>query len=275
MEYGFKEDLRPFPAPTSLSLHFCTEVIIFRKEKKMNSTRKIAVTTGVVFIIATVAALLAAGVDPILTGTDYLTKVSANANQVAVDAFFYLIAAFTSVGIAILMYPVMKGSNAGLALGSVVFRTVEAVFYMVAVVSLLSLLTLSQQFTTAGVADRSSLQAVGGFLLSLRAHATLLAVFAFSLGAFLYYYLFFQSRLVPRWLSGWGIVATILMMTACVLSFFSGNPITGYTLLVIPIALQEMVLAVWLIAKGFSPSAIEPESAKTDIGEKKVSVSAA
>lgn len=231
----------------------------------MNLTRKIAVITGVVFIIATVAALLAAGVEPILTGTDYLTKVSANANQVAVDALFYLIAAFTSVGIAILMYPVMKGANAGLAFGSVVFRTIEAVFYMVAVVSLLSLLTLSQQFTTAGAADRTSLQAVGGLLLSLRSHATLLAVFAFSLGAFMYYYLFFLSRLIPRWLSGWGIVAIILMMAACVLSLFSDNPITGYTLLVIPIALQEMVLAVWLIVKGFSPSVTVSDSAKTDI----------
>ena len=241
----------------------------------MNSTRKIAVVTGVIFIIATVAALLAAAVEPILTGTDYLTKISANANQVATDAFFYLIAAFTSLGIAISLYPVLKGSNAGLALGSVVFRTLEAVFYMVAVVSLLSLLTLSQQFTAAGAPDRTSLQAVGSLLLSLRDHATLLGVFAFSLGAFMYYYLFFQSRLIPRWLSGWGIVAIILMLVACLLALFSDNPVTGYTLLVIPIALQEMVLAVWLIVKGFNPSAIASESARTDIGGKKVSSSAA
>jgi hypothetical protein len=157
----------------------------------------------------------------------------------------------------------MKGSNTSLAFGSVVFRTIEAVFYMVAVVSLLSLLTLSRQFTIAGAADRFPLQAVGGFLLSLRGHATLLGVFAFCVGAFMYYYLFFQSRLIPRWLSGWGIVAIILMMTACVLSFFSGNPITGYTLLVIPIALQEMVLAVWLIVKGFSPAAIVSQATTT------------
>ena len=249
--------------------------MVQKRRFKLNSTRKIAVVTGVIFIIATVAALLAAAVEPILTGTDYLTKISANANQVATDAFFYLIAAFTSLGIAISLYPVLKGSNAGLALGSVVFRTLEAVFYMVAVVSLLSLLTLSQQFTAAGAPDRTSLQAVGSLLLSLRDHATLLGVFAFSLGAFMYYYLFFQSRLIPRWLSGWGIVAIILMLVACLLALFSDNPVTGYTLLVIPIALQEMVLAVWLIVKGFNPSAIASESARTDIGGKKVSSSAA
>jgi hypothetical protein len=218
----------------------------------MNSNRKIAVITGVVFIIATVTALLGAAVDPVLTGTDYITKISANEHQVAASALYYLIAAFTSVGIAIVMYPVMKGSNANLAFASVVFRTIEAVMYMIAVLSLLCLLTLSQQFTTSGSVDQMSLQAVGDFLLSIRNHATLLGVFAFCLGAFMYYTLFFQSKLIPRWLSGWGIIAIILMFSACISSLFSNKPITGYVLLVIPIAVQEMVLAVWLIAKGFN-----------------------
>jgi len=220
----------------------------------MNSIRKTEVITGVLFIIATVAALLAAALVPVLTGADYLSYVSENANKVAAAAFFYLIAAFGSAGIAISMYPVMKGSNVSLALGSVIFRAMEAVLYMVAVVSLLSMLKLSQNFTNAGVADRSSLQAIGDSLRNARDLATLTAVFAFSLGAFMYYYLFFQSRLIPRWLSGWGFAAIILLMTACVLALFSGKPVTGYTLLVIPIALQEMVLAVWLIVKGFNPS---------------------
>ena len=228
----------------------------------MNSSRKIPATTGVIFIVATVAALLASMVDPILTGTDYLTKVSANANQVATDAFFYLIAAFASVGIAISLYPVLKNWNAGLALGSVVFRTIEAVFYTIAVVSLLSVLSLSQNFITAAATDRAALKAVGDSLVSVRDHATLLGVFAFCLGAFMYYCLFFQSRLIPRWLSGWGIVAIILMMSACVLALFSNSPVTGYTLLILPIAVQEMVLAVWLIVKGFNPSGFEPALTK-------------
>jgi hypothetical protein len=221
----------------------------------MNSIRNISIITGVVFIIATVTALLAATVEPVLTGSDYLAKVSANVNQVTRGAFFYLIAAFTSVGIAILMYPIMKVSNAELALGSVVFRTIEAVMYMVAVVDLLSVLSLGQDFATAGTVDRTALRAVADSLLSRREHATLAGVFAFCVGAFMYYYLFFRSRLIPRWLSGWGIVAIILMIAACISSLFSNSPVTGYTLLILPIAVQEMVLAVWLIVKGFNPSA--------------------
>jgi hypothetical protein len=231
------------------------------------SFRKIAVITGVIFIIATVVVFVADALTPGLTGTDYLTRFSAHPNQVAAGAFAYLVSAFASGGIAIAMYPVMKESNAGLALGSVVFRALEAVFYMVEVVSLLSLLTLGQQFTTAGAADRASLQAISDSLVSVRDHAALVAVFAFCLGAFMYYYLFFQSRLIPRWLSGFGIVAIMLMMAACVLALFSGNRITSYIPLAFPIFLQEMVLAVWLIVKGFNPSAIVSGSANTASNE--------
>lgn len=219
----------------------------------MDTTRKIAITAGVVFITATVAVLLAGVFVPDLTGADYLTSLSATTNQVAVGALLFLIAYFASAGIAVVMYPVMKQYHAGLALGSVIFRTIEAVFYIVALLCLLSLLTLSQGVSAAGAADRTSLQAAGDVLLSLRQHAILAAVFAFCLGASMYYTLFFQSRLIPRWLSGFGIVAIILMLAACVLALFSDNLVSSYIPLAFPIFLQEMVLAVWLIAKGFSP----------------------
>jgi hypothetical protein len=138
---------------------------------------------------------------------------------------------------------------------------------MIVVVCLMSLLTLSQQFTTMAAADRTSLQAIGDLLVSTRDHAGLLAVFAFCLGALMYYYLLFQSRLVPQWLSGFGIVAIILMMAACVLALFSGNRITSYIPLAAPIAVQEMVLGVWLIVKGFTPSVSASRSGKKETNE--------
>jgi hypothetical protein len=151
------------------------------------------------------------------------------------------------------MYPTLRKANVGLALGSVVFRTVEAVLYVIAVVSLLSLLTLGQE-VVVGAAERASLGVVGGLLLSLREHAALAGVFAFCLGAFLYYTALFQARLIPRWLSGWGIAAILSMSTAAVLALFNNVAVTGYAPLALPIFLQEMVLAIWLIAKGFEPS---------------------
>lgn len=221
----------------------------------MNTFRKTAAITGVLFILATLTGpVLAMPLIPVLTGTDYLARFSANANQVSGGVLLLLIAAFTSVGIAIALFPVLKPRNAGLALGSVIFRTLEAAFYVVGVVGVLSLQTLGQQFMTAGAADRASLQAIGNLVVSARDHAALVAVFAFCVGAFMYYSLLFQSQLIPRWLSGFGIAAILLMSTACVLSLFSGNRITSYIPLAAPIAVQEIVLGVWLIVKGFNHS---------------------
>lgn len=225
------------------------------------SDRRYALATGVLFITATVADLLGAAVRPDLTGTDYLARVSTQGNRVAAGGLLLLIAAFACAGIAISLYPILRRTNTGLALGSVTLRTIEAVMYVIAVVSLLSLPALGQQFVSAGAAERASLETVGGLLLSLREHAALTAVFAFCIGAFLYYCAFFQSRLIPRWLSGWGIAAIVLMTTAGVLALFNDDAVTGYVPLALPIFLQEMVLAAWLIVKGFNEEAIEPAPA--------------
>ena len=220
----------------------------------MNSDRRISITTGALFIIATSAAVTASALLPALTGSDYLTRVANHPDQVAASAFLYLVAAGTSVGIAIALYPVLMKSNAALALGSVVFRAIEAVFYTAAVVGLLSILTLGQELATAPAADRAAFKTVGDSLLAAREHASLAGVFAFIVGAFMYYVVFYRSRLVPRWLSGFGIVAVLSMMTGCLLALFSNSDVTGYKVLVAPIFAQEMVLAIWLLVKGFSPS---------------------
>jgi hypothetical protein len=172
---------------------------------------------------------------------------------VAAGSLLLLIAAFACAGIAVAMYPVLRRTATGLALGAVVFRTVEAVMLAVAIVSLLSLSTLGQASAAAEAADRTALSVIGGLLLSLREHAATVGVFAFCLGAFLYYIAFFRSRLIPRWLSGWGIVAICLLAIAGVLALFAGRPVTDYVPMALPIFFQEMVLAVWLIARGFSP----------------------
>ncbi|MEP6650306.1 MAG: DUF4386 domain-containing protein [Lapillicoccus sp.] len=221
----------------------------------MDSVRRTSIAIGALLILATIAALAAAELVPALTGADYLTGVADQPQRVAAAALLYLVAAVTSVGIAIALYPLLIKINAAVALAAVVFRTIEAVFYTAAVVALLSILPLGQQLATAPADSRAPIRAIADALLSFREHSTLVAVFAFSLSALMYYTLFHQARLVPRWLTGWGIAGAMLMLTASLLSLFSDNPVTGYILLILPIAVQEMVLAVWLLVKGFNPSA--------------------
>jgi hypothetical protein len=227
-----------------------------RKDFTVTSTRRASIATGALFIVATIAALAAAALEPALTGPDYLTPVANHPNQLASAALLYLTAAGTSVGIAITIYPLLKKANAALALGSVVFRTIEAVFYTVSVVSLLSIVSLGQRLATAPADNRAPIHAIADTLVGIRDHSTLAGVFAFSLGALMYYTPFYRLRLVPRWLSGWGVAATLVMMAACLLALFTNSPVTGYTPLILPIAVQEMVLAVWLLVKGFNPSPV-------------------
>ena len=231
----------------------------------MNTYKKTAVIAGVLFIIATAASLLSLPFLGPINASDYLVSISANGNQVTIGALFSLIAAFASASIAISLYPVLRKYREELALAAVGFRLIEGVFYIIAVMGLLTLITLSQEFVKAGAPDTSYFQTLG--VLSLAGYhwvGNVGSLLAFCLGALTYYYIFFQTRLVPRWLSGWGLVAIALLIVAAILVMFRviGPMSTFQVVLALPIAVQEMVLAVWLIVKGFNSSAIIAGSVK-------------
>jgi Domain of unknown function (DUF4386) len=216
---------------------------------RMDPDRRTAAVAGVLFIVATVASLVdAALLNPVVDAHDYLAKVSGNETRVITGAFFSVIAAFASAGIAIALYRIVRRHSEGLALGSVGFRLVEGTFYIVGTIAILLLLTVSR-----GTVDASAL-ASGRVLLALRDWAGLLGVMAFYVGGSMYYLVFYRSRLIPRWLSGWGLVGVALGMVAALIVMFR-TPITHMppiqVVLNIPIGVQELVLAVWLLVKGF------------------------
>ena len=175
-----------------------------------------------------------------------------------------------ATGIAIALYPVLRKHNEGLALGSVGFRLIEGALYIGIVVCLLLLVTLSQESANAGAVASSAYEVPAALLMAARDSLGEVAVLAFGLGALMYYWVFYQSRLVPRWLSAWGLVAIALVMVSGLLVMLglTAPMSTTQIVLALPIFLQEMVLAVWLIAKGFNPSAIAPESAGDTSGRR-------
>jgi Domain of unknown function (DUF4386) len=237
----------------------------------MNTNRKTAVVVGTLFIVATAASLMGASFKgPILDAPDYLNRMASNGNQIIVGALLSFLAAAASAGIAISLYPLLREYNEGLALGAVGFRLIEGVFYIVGDICLLSLFSVSQGFVNAGGPAGSYFQTIGNLLLTTSDLAGFVfGVFAFCLGALMYYFVFYRSRLIPRWLSAWGLIAIALLLSAVLITLFNGEPysVSGNLIfLALPIAVQEMVLAVWLIVKGFNPTAIASGSAKTGIG---------
>jgi hypothetical protein len=233
-------------------------------QEKMNANKRAARIVGVLFITATVAGLLGGVIlGPILEAPDYLTKVSANENQVLIGALFLFIMGAAGASIAIPMYPILKKHNVSMALGSVGFRIIEGTLFMVGVIWLLLLVILSQEFVQAGAPDASYFQTSGKLLVEGMNYSLLIGGFAFSLAALMYYYLLFQSKLIPRWLSLWGLIGVTLGLAAYLNQFFSASASasSGIDIGHLPIFLQEMVFAVWLIVKGFNSSAIASESA--------------
>ena len=160
----------------------------------MDTNRGIAVATGVLFIVATVADLISRVVlvQPILSAPDYLTKISANENQVLLGALFLFIGAVAASGIALALYPVLRNHNGGLAIGSVGFRLIEGALYLGMVVCLLSLVTLSRESANAGAAASSAYEVPGALLMAARDSLSEVSVLAFGLGALMYYWVFFN-----------------------------------------------------------------------------------
>ncbi|MCU0506428.1 MAG: DUF4386 domain-containing protein [Chloroflexi bacterium] len=221
--------------------------------------RNAARAAGVLFIAATVAGVLsrAAFVQPVLGSPPVVAGVWANETRVLLGALLLVVAAVSAAGIAIAMYPVLRRQAGAMALGSVGFRLIEGTLYLGVVVCLLVLVTLGREAAAAAPASRSAYDVVAGLVLAARDSIGEVSVVAFGVGASLYYWVFYRSRLVPRWLSVFGLVAiasllaSIVLVVAGVLAPFS----PGQVVLAFPIAVQEMVLAAWLIVKGFSTTA--------------------
>ncbi|MFX0013457.1 MAG: DUF4386 domain-containing protein [Promethearchaeota archaeon] len=226
----------------------------------MNSEKLPARIVGVLFITATVAAIVSGVfILPIIGASDYLAEVSANETQVVLGAIFYFIMAAAGAGIVIPMYPILKKYNEGMAFGAVGFRIIEGAIFMVGVMCLLALVPLSQEYVESGASTDSYFQIIGELLLTGYTvdQAVVPGVFAFSIGALMYYSIFYQTKLVPRWLSVWGLLGIILGILNGLFDMFGGIDEMISMLLDLPIFVNEMVLAIWLIVKGFNTSTIE------------------
>ena len=127
------------------------------------------------------------------------------------------------------------------------------------------LIVVSHESVTAGAANLPYFQTLGAVLLKGNDSISNILVIIFSLGALILYYLLYRSNLVPRWISVWGFIAILLHFSTAFLIMFhivdSGISAT-LGILNFPIFLQEMVMAVWLIIKGFNPSAVAVSSAR-------------
>jgi hypothetical protein len=226
--------------------------------------RKTATIVGALYIIGTLAGVMSvAFTSATLSAPDYLGQIPSSANQIILGALSVLVMGFALAMVPVYLFPIFKKQNEALALGYVVLRGgVETVTYIITAISFLLLLPVSRGYVQGGPEAAANFKALGAVLQGVT-HLPVTG-FVFSLGALIVYYLLYRSKLIPRWISVWGFIAIALHLATCVLIVFGlQSDSSGVnTLMNMPIFFQEMVMAVWLIAKGFTPSALAALDAK-------------
>jgi hypothetical protein len=159
----------------------------------------------------------------------YALLGSNNPNQKALSMFLEVTSGVSVLGIAILMYPLFSPHFKELSLWYLGLKWVEALLLVVA--GILFYIHTAE-------------------LLALREEVYILQAYTFGLSALIFYYLLYNLALVPLWLSLWGVMATLLLMLVNLLEITKYIP--QVPILYIPIILNEVVLAFWLIIKGFN-----------------------
>lgn len=220
------------------------------KSEKLNVSM-----VGILFVVASLAAVVGVLLyAPMLKDPAVFFAVPEQAQRVKFGVLAEMILACAAVGTAVLLFPYLKRQHEGLALGYVALRLLEAALIIMGVLSILTLLSVNVGVTEAP----GERQVVNGLLLAAHEWTFLLGPnLLLGLNTLLCGVLLYTSRLVPRWLSALGIVGAVLVIVSALLTLFGVLvPLSlGAVVLALPVASYEMLLALWLMVKGFGTSA--------------------
>ncbi|XMB67062.1 DUF4386 domain-containing protein [Mycoplasmatota bacterium zrk1] len=220
----------------------------------MDYNRKLAIYAGTGFLLAIVFGTLGLALTESIIQDLNFTLISDNSISIKFGAIVTMFMALSVMMISLAMYPVLHKKNPSLAIGYVGLRFLEGFIFVINAVLLLVLVTLSKEFT-----DLDFINNIGRLVLNARDHLghVALDMAIFSIAALILYYVFYTSKLVPRWLSIWGLVASVIYMAAAYMVLFGFEPLSPlYIAMNIPLVLNELVLGILLIVKGFNKNAL-------------------
>jgi hypothetical protein len=223
----------------------------------MTSLRKTAFVAGLLYLITYLAIPTIALYGPALNDPSFITTSGTDAG-VAWGAVLELIVAFAIVGTGVALFPVLRRQNEGVALGFVTSRLFEAGVITVGIISLLSIVTLRQQVSATAGANAGSLVIAGQALVATHDWSFLIGQTLLpGINALLLGSLFYQSRLVPRVIPLLGLIGGPLLISSAIGQVIGINEqySAWSAIAVLPIFLWELLLGLWLVFKGFRPTA--------------------
>jgi uncharacterized protein DUF4386 len=231
----------------------------------MDFARRSALATGVLFIVTfvtSIPALILYG--PVLNDAHYVLGPGAD-TRVYAGAFLEVLLVISNVGTAVAIFPVVRRQNESIALGYVAARVVESTIIAVGIISLLAVVTLRRDLAGGGT-DPATLVVAAKTLVAVRKGSFLLGP-GFCAGienGLMLGYLMYRSGLVPRPMAVLGLIGGTLAFAAGTAELFGLWPqVSGPAfLLVLPEALFEALIGIYLTVKGFRPSPVTAAMAR-------------
>ena len=216
----------------------------------MASHRKISLTAGLIYLL-TMVSIPTLALYGQVKSANYILGAGPD-TAAMLGGILEVIVALAGIGTAVVLFPVLKKQNEGLALGLVASRVLEASAIFLGVAFLLSIVTLRQAAAGADALVSSNVLVTLYDRIFLLSQSFLPAVNDLLLGFLLY-----KSRLVPRTLSLIGIVGGPVLIAGFLAVIFGviGPDAPLRALSALPVFLFELSLGIWLIVKGFNPSA--------------------
>lgn len=196
-------------------------------------------------------------IQSVLGAPDHLATLPANSMLLAIAAVLWLMAAAWDAAHGVLMFPVLKQHNERVAVGYLGFRIMDGLIIAIMVLFVLIQIPIGSAYLDAGASDASSLQALSSVFMQAQLDAYNIAMTTLGISGLILCYSFYKSNLVPRLLAVWGLVGYAVILGGSVVE------VLGFDLLsihAIPGGLWEVFVGVWLIAKGFNPSALASSS---------------
>lgn len=223
----------------------------------MKSNKKIARIIGTLFLAGMVIGITGnILVQSTLDKPDYLSKLSENSLKLAIGAVLMLMTSIWDATHGILMFPILKTRSERLALGYLGFRIFDAVFLGIQVLLILLQMPLGNEYIKEA-ADTTHLQFLGSLLIKANIYSYQIGMIALGIAGLMLNYVFYKAKLVPHLVAIWGFIGYATILSGSILEVIGFDLLFLHT---IPGGLWELFIGFLLIAKGFNPSAILPET---------------
>jgi hypothetical protein len=233
----------------------------------MKTYRMNSLMAGGLYVLGTVFGVLSAvtggqilssGItDQALAGMDLLSLAAADASRLTGAALFILLMGISLSSMTVFLFPLFRKDSEELALGMLLFRgAIEGVYYFILALVVLTMASLGTEYIATG-SNSAALQSFGHVLLEFQGFTGHTGTFLFLVGAICLYISFYRTRLIPRWLSVWGLIGAVPFMANAALHILHVD--TGGIGLYIemPLAIQEIVMGLWLVVAGFNKDAVK------------------